>query len=156
MIKRRELSLLIKNTLNDANVKNITVGYGKAPRGAGWDGQPNKNEATFKPYAVINPLTSSGKTNAQFSSTETGNDWQLPYSVSAFGVIPDQAELVADEMRTVIETLEEETIALGDETYEIRKVTIESIGALQRVDATDPEYYGQVDVVTIWIGAKNG
>ena len=58
---------------------------------------------------------------------------------------------MADKARAAVEGLKKTTVVLGDATYKIQQVRTDVIGGLQRVDSTEPAYWGQVDVLTLWI-----
>jgi hypothetical protein len=145
MIERRLLSAAI---VTAAETTGIPVGLAHAPDGGGWNGQPNLTTSDFVPYGVVTPNTA---TQATGSLSDPQADRQLPYSVSAFGVMPEQTEWVADKLRAAVEALKKTTVVLGDGTYKIQQVRTDVIGGLQRVDQTEPAYWGQVDVMTLWL-----
>lgn len=150
MITRRELSGLIVDTLRDTpNVSDI--GLAKAPHGAGWSDAPNKDMSSFMPYGVVNPGASGSNTGPISGNLQ---DWQLPYMVMSFGVTPEQTEFIADSLRYQFITMKNSSVVLGSFDYKIQQVKIESIGAIQRVDATEPPYYGQTDSYTVWLSKE--
>lgn len=145
MLKRRQFTAAVVTAAEDSN---FAIGLVHAPDGVAWSKEPNRDSSTFTPYGVITPGASQSPTGSIGADSE---DWRLPYSIISFGVLPDQAEYVADEIRTALRSLKNESIAAGDETYRVQQVKIESIGGIQRVDTPDPSYFGQTDVVTVWI-----
>ena len=50
-----------------------------------------------------------------------------------------------------IEAMKKTTVVLGDGSYKVQQVRTDVIGGLTRVDSTEPAYWGQVDVVTLWL-----
>jgi hypothetical protein len=58
---------------------------------------------------------------------------------------------MADEARDAVEAMKKTTVVLGDRSYKVQQVRADVVGGLQRVDSTDPPYWGQVDVVTLWL-----
>ena len=58
---------------------------------------------------------------------------------------------MADTSRGKADLLRGETLNLGDASYQVILVTESSIGAVQRIDAVDPPYWGQSDVLTVRI-----
>jgi hypothetical protein len=145
MIERRLLSAAIVTALETTT---MPVGLAHAPHGGGWDGQPNKDGSNFIPYAVVTPQTA---TQASGSLADPQADRQLPYALSSFGVQPEQTEWMADKARNAVEAMKKTVVVLGDATYKIQQVRTDVIGGLQRVDSTEPAYWGQVDVVTLWL-----
>lgn len=146
MIERRLLTAAIVDVI--ATLTAMPVGTAHAPNGGGWDGQPNKDGSNFVTYSVVTPQTSTFATGPV---SDPQGDRQLSYSVSSFGVMPEQTEWMADKSRAAIFTLRKTDIALGDRTYRIQQVRTDVIGGLVRVDQTEPAYWGQVDVMTIWL-----
>jgi hypothetical protein len=41
--------------------------------------------------------------------------------------------------------------SLGEDDYSVQYVRVESIGGTNRVDQTDPPYWGQTDSLTVWM-----
>lgn len=146
MIERRLLSEAVVTTI--ATVTTMPVGLAHAPADGGWSGAPNLDGSNFTPYCVVTPNTA---TMATGSFDDPQGDRQLPYSVANFGVMPEQTEWMADKARSAIETLKKTTVVLGDGSYRIQQVRTDVVGGLQRVDSTEPAYWGQVDVMTLWL-----
>jgi len=145
MIERRLLTAAI---VAAAETTGIPVGLAHAPDGGGWQGQPNLTTSDFIPYGVVTPTTA---TQASGPLGDPQGDRQIPYSVASFGVQAEQTEWVADKLRAVIGALKKTTVVLGDGSYKIQQVRSDVIGGLTRVDQTEPPYWGQVDVLTLWL-----
>jgi hypothetical protein len=145
MIERRLLTTAVVDAIA---MTGKPVGLANAPVAGGWDGQPNMDGSNFTPYAVVTPNTA---TNAQGPMSDPQADRQIPYSIASFGVMPEQAEWMADEARNAVESLKKTTLTLGDRSYKVQQVRADVVGGLMRVDSTEPPYWGQVDVVTLWL-----
>ena len=150
MLSRRPLTNQIKTTLAAAPLV-TDVGVAHAPANVGWNGQPNQQGSNFRPYAVLSPGASGPYTGPVGGNLQ---DWQLPYMVTTFGISPDQVELIADNLRFQFVTLKNEQLVLGDYTYKVQQVRIESIGSIQRVEVTEPPYYGQTDSYSVWLSKE--
>lgn len=145
MIARR---LLTAAVITAAELTGQPVGNSNAPIDGGWQGEPNADGSNFVPYSVVTPQT------ATFSSGPVADpeaDRQILYSLSSFGVMPEQAEWMADRIRASVATLAKTDVSLEDATYRIQQVRTNVIGGLNRVDSTDPPYWGQVDMITLWL-----
>lgn len=146
MFERRALSAAIVSAIETST--GMPTGLAHAPHGGGWDGQPNVDGSNFVAYAVVTPQTA---TQASGPIAEPQNDRLLPFAVSSFGVMPEQTEWMADKARAAVWALRKTDVVLGDGTYRIQQVRTDVIGGLQRVDQTEPAYWGQVDVLTLWL-----
>lgn len=145
MIERRLLTAALIAALETGGAR---IGNNRAPADSGWIGQPNKSGTNFVPYSVVAPM-SSASSNGPISDFQA--DWELAYSVSSFGVSPEQCEWMADTSRSKADLLRGEVLELGDASYQILLVTASSVGAVQRVDAVDPPFWGQSDVLMVRI-----
>jgi len=146
MIERRALTAALVTAIGTGT--SMPVGLANSPINGGWDGQPNADGSNFTPYSVITPQTA---TNATGPMNDPQADRQIPYAVSCFGVMPEQTEWMADKARAAAEALKKTTVALGDGNYRIQQVRTDVIGGLQRVDVSEPPYWGQTDVMTLWL-----
>jgi hypothetical protein len=127
------------------------VGDGVSPKDGGWIGQPNTDGSNFVPYVVLNPgvaTTSSGPIG------DTQADWQCGYSIISFGVSREQCEWMADSARSAAVTLDRRSVMLGRDAWAVLQARETVIGPMQRVDATEPAFYGQTDAVTVWISKE--
>jgi hypothetical protein len=145
VIERRLLSAAV---VTAAESTGKPVGLAHAPKGGGWQGQPNLDTSDFVTYAVVTPQTA---TNAMGPMSDPQADRQIPYALSCFGLTPEQTEWMADKTRAAVEALKKTTVVLGDGSYKVQQVRTDVIGGLQRVDQTEPPYWGQTDVVTLWL-----
>jgi hypothetical protein len=146
MLERRLLSAAIVDQIfTDTG---MPTDLAHAPQGGGWQGQPNLDASNFVAYAVVTPQTA---TLASGPLSDPQADRLLPYAISSFGVSPVQTEWMADKARAAVEALKKTHVVLGDATYTIQQVRTDVIGGLMRVDSTEPAYWGQVDVLTLWI-----
>jgi hypothetical protein len=146
MLERRLLSAAIVSVIETET--SMPTGLAHAPKGGGWDGQPNIDGSNFIAYSVVTPQTA---TSASGPISDPQADRLLPYAISSFGVMPEQTEWMADKARAAVETLKKTKIVLGDATYTVQQVRTDVIGGLMRVDSTEPAYWGQVDVLTLWV-----
>jgi hypothetical protein len=145
MLNRRNLT---KAVIDQVAVGGKPVGDGVVPKNAGWiGGQPNKEGTNFVPFSVVSAGTSSSS-SGPINDDEA--DWQVIYAVSSFGVAREQVEWMADTARENLALLRGSTIDLGGTNYKIILVRVDAIGGIQRVDATEPQYWGQTDSYTVW------
>lgn len=144
---RGPLTAALLSALADGTGK--PVGDGMAPAsGAGWTGEPNAPGSTFVPYTVLVTMTAAS------SSGPLGNpqaDWQVPYSIQAFGTSREQCEWMADRARDVLGALRGQLLQLGPNSYKVQQVRTESIGGISRIDTAEPPYWGQQDGISVWI-----
>jgi hypothetical protein len=129
------------------------IGDAEAPTDGGWQGEPNTNGTNFVPYST---LLSGVGSSPSGPLSETSADWQLNYNLSSFGVSRTQCEWMADRARDSLSVLKNSQQVLGpvnqiSSTYTIQKVSFTAIGSIQRVDMTNPAYWGQVDQFTVWV-----
>jgi hypothetical protein len=127
------------------------VGDAVSPAAGGWIGEPNADGSNFVPYVVLVP---GGATISSGPFGNTQADWQLAYTLTSFGVSREQCEWMADEARAAAVTLERQTVMLNGDGYAVQQAREQVIGPVQRVDATEPAYYGQTDSVTLWISRE--
>lgn len=131
------------------------VGFAQAPTDGGWRGQPNVDGTNFVPYVVVtaNPASAPrGIYEGPMSDWQA--DWQLPYTVSSFGAVPDQTEWMADRARLAAHALVNTDLQSGSAVYRVLQVRVDALGGLVRVDATEPPYWGQNDQITVWLSKE--
>jgi hypothetical protein len=58
---------------------------------------------------------------------------------------------MADRARGILGGLRNQVYSLGEDQYAVQYVRIDSIGGTNRIDATDPPYWGQTDGLTLWM-----
>lgn len=148
MIARKNLTAF----LIDAMAAVALTGHSRAPDNAGWVGDPNADGSNFTPYVVVTPLTASPATGPFDDSSADRN---FPYSITSYGVLPEQVEWQADRARAVAETLAKQIIELEDGVnYKVNQVRTDVIGGIVRVDQMDPSYYGQADQMVLWMAKQ--
>lgn len=146
MLNRRTLTKAVIDKVKEIGKP---VGDGVTPKNAGWTGgQPNADGTNFVPFSVIGVGSSS---NSAGPISDFQADWQTTYTVSSFGVSREQAEWMADSARSNLALLKGTTLDLGDSNYKVISVRVDAIGGIQRVDATEPQYWGQTDAYTVWV-----
>ena len=147
-IYRRYLTRVI---LDQLATTNQPVGDAVSPPDGGWMGQPNADGSNFVPYVVCTPgpaSVSSGPLG------DTQADWQMGYTLTCFGVSREQVEWMADTARAAALTLARKTYMINDDGFAVQQVREQVIGPVQRVDATEPAFYGQTDTIQVWISKE--
>jgi hypothetical protein len=139
--------MLIK-ALSDTNKP---IGDGLQPTNSGWQGEPNLAGSNFVPYTVLTPMSAN---TAIGTFDESQADWHLPYSLASFGVSREQCEWMADKCRQLSAGLQHTFFGSGNDSFSIQQVQVLTIGGIQRVDTTNPPYFGQVDVISIWLAKE--
>ena len=137
--------------LNQMATTGQPVGDATSPIEGGWQGQPNADGSNFKPYVVLTPGPAS-VSDGPFGDTQA--DWQLGYTITSFGVSREQCEWMADTARVAALTLARTTVMLNGDSYAVQQVREQVLGPVQRVDATEPAYFGQTDTLQIWISKE--
>lgn len=149
MIERRKLSAALLDAL-DAD--GLIVGLAAKPSSGGWQGMPNDDGTNFDPFCVLTPESATRSTGPLKDSK---SEWQLPYNLGCYGIAPEQAEWVADKARGALDALRGSSVVLGDASYRVQQVYPSSIGAIRRIDVTDPPHWGQSDTYTVWLSKEN-
>lgn len=147
MIERRKLTAALAVALTG-----IDVGIAARPKDGGWQGTPNDDGTNFSPFAVLTPETA---TRSGGPLKDSKSEWQLPYNLGCYGISPEQAEWLADKARGLLDALRGTNVTLGAETYRIQQVYPSTIGAIRRIDITDPPHWGQNDTYTVWLSKEN-
>lgn len=147
-LARRDLTKALLTKLAETGKP---VGDGISPPQGGWIGQPNADGSNFQPYVVLTPGAST-LSSGPFGNTQA--DWQVDYMLVNFGVSRQQCEWMADLTRAAVVTLERTTVTLGGVGYAVLQARERVIGPVQRVDGTEPSFFGQTDVVTVWISKE--
>jgi hypothetical protein len=147
-LARRELTNILLDRLAESGKP---VGDAVSPKDGGWIGQPNADGSNFIPYVVLIPGAATISTGPW---GDTQADWQCGYSMLSFGVSREQCEWMADTARAAAVTLERTSYTLGSDDWAVLQARESVIGPIQRVDATEPAFYGQTDAVTLWISKE--
>ena len=145
--------LLTNAVLTQLETAGKPIGDLKKPDGGGWPAGAGANSpgTTFVPYAVLVPMTA---TITYGPLADNQADAQIPYTIESYGVDRDQCEWMADTARGVLAAMKRTLLDLGDGTYKVQQAFRSSIGGVQRIDGADPPFYGQSDVVTIWLAKE--
>lgn len=123
----------------------------RAPKNAGWDGDPNAAGSTFVPYFVLTPMTATLATGPMDDSQADRN---IPYAVASYGADPVQVEWAADRARAALAALQHAIVTSEDANYRINQVRTDVIGAIGAVDVTEPPFFGQVDQYVFALGKR--
>ena len=152
MIERRRLTTAL---LAAIETEGKPVGYGRTPPNGGWRGEPNADGTNFRPYVVVTPNPSTAPRNVYEGPIDDWQaDWQLSYTVSSFGIDPDQTEWMADRSRLAAHVLVHSEVTSGESIYNVQQVRVDALGGLVRVDATEPPYWAQSDQITLWVSKE--
>ena len=131
------------------------VGFAQSPTTGGWQGQPNTDGTNFTPYTVILPNASSAPSGVYEGPIDGWQaDWKLSYTLSSFGVMPEQCEWMADVVRVLLDKIVNTSITSGSNSYLVQQMRVDALGGLVRVDATEPPYWGQSDQISIWLSEE--
>jgi len=147
MIARRKLTAALFNELSTE----LVVGLSNRPHTGGWDGTPNQDETNFVPFCVLSP---ENATRSYGPLSDPASEWNLPYNLGCYGVSPEQTEWIADKARGILYQMKGTTVELGQETYKIQQIYPSAIGAIRRIDVTDPKYWGQADAYLVWLSKE--
>lgn len=134
-----------------ANGNGIPIGDGVIPAGAAWNGEPNAPTSTFQPYVV---LIAGPANNSMGAVADSQADWRFPYMLGSYSSSRKALEWMADRARDVLGDLRGTVYFLGEDKYKVINVRVESIGGTNRVDQTDPPFWGQTDSLTMWMGKE--
>lgn len=125
---------------------NLLVGNQIIPKGSGWVGEPNAPGSRFLPYIVVTTLTA---TQAEGPLGDSQADWVIPYAIQCFGVLPEQAQWVADQSRAVLKAMRNDILDLGDAHYKIDRVSTDTLGGINRIQVSNTPFYGIQDGVSL-------
>lgn len=160
--ERRELTAAVKAALtavqvgdpnNPGSTLDALVGVGSLPLGSGWEGEPNAPGSFFVPYFVLTTLTATPAADTG-SLANPQQDWHVPYAIQSFGITHDQAEWMADRGRVAVTSLKGQILQCGASKYKVQQIWTAQIGAVSRVPASDPPFYGQQDGATLWMAKR--
>ena len=144
-LHRAPLTAILITNLETAT--GLPCGDAEADARCGWQGQPGYS-SNFVPYNVLMAGAAQNPTGS-FATPE--DEWRLPYLIWSFGVKRAQCESMADKARFTLSSMAGEVLALGSENYKVMQARTDTIGGVNRYDQTDPPYFGQQDVVTLWL-----
>ena len=146
-LPRGEFTSYLLGVLSDT----LLVGDGEAPGAGGWDDDPNDPNSSYVPYVVLNPMATS---EGSGSLGDSQSDYQVPYSITAYGVTRDQVEYYADTARKKLASLVRATVTLDGSDWKIQQYRANSVGGVSRRDNTEPSEFIQSDVVVIYLSKE--
>lgn len=127
------------------------ISLGRIPKTGGWNGgAPMDDGSNFAPFVIVIPQTASASSGPV---TDSQADWQMPYSLQSFGASPGQAEIMADHVRTTLTLMKKTSVDL-DPSFKIQQVVTSVIGGLQRVDTAEYPFWGEADILTLWLAKE--
>lgn len=143
-IDRGKVTDWIEQMLEDAGYKAKNM---IAPSDAGWRADIYAEGTEFIPYIVINPQTS---TEATGSLGDSVMDWDLPYTLSCYGIDRKQVEDLADDSRATVVNGKGAVFAMRDgSTWKVISIRCTSIGGVGVNQNITPHAYSQSDSILI-------
>lgn len=135
-------------------VEDFPVGDNNIPvEPYGWQGQPNDASATFTPWMSVGTGTARPSGG---SFGDSASEHVLSFSVTYNGVTRDQTEWLADKMRKEFGNAERSVVDCGVYgSWKIQQVQTISVGGIQRIKTSFPDYYVQTDAFDIWVSKEN-
>jgi len=131
----------------------LPVGDMEIPHGGGWSGAgPNAPSAQFTGYGILYPQPTGPAYAPSFGQPQA--NWQVPYILQSYGATREQARFIGELMRPALLRLHGTVVALGASNYRLDNVSIDSLGAPERVPGTNPAYFGQQERVTFWLAKR--
>lgn len=132
-------------------VVDFPVGDSAKPTVAyGWQGEPNGSSSYFIPWLELSAAL--GQPQRQQSMGDPGVDWKLAYNVYFAGVSRSQTEALADRIRNALVNLDRTNVIPTDTgDWVFMKVSVASIGSVQRIPSVYPDYYIQSDSYEAWL-----
>lgn len=144
---RRPITAAIEAVLSSV----LSTGLVRAPKNAGWDGDPNVAGSTFVPYFVLTPMTAS---IASGPESDPQADRRIPYAVASYGADPIQVEWAADRARAALDAMRGSILESEDANYRVNQIRTDVIGALGEVAVQEPPFFGQVDQYVFDLGKR--
>lgn len=140
---RGYLTAWLKATLE---AEDLLVGTVIAPTAGGWNDDPQQEGNWYAQYIVIVPQTASEGTG---SMADAGTEWNLPFSLTSYGVSALQVEGQADTARRIVNEIRRAPVELDGVGWRVMDIKTNSIGSVDINRATDPPELSQRDVVMI-------
>jgi len=153
-LRRKEITDLLLSTLR---TEDFPIGDVHQPTEkksglqAGWNGQPGLPSSTYLPFAILVPLTANISSGPM---TDPQGDIQLPYQLTHYGLDRAQVELLADRLRTKLDTLKHTTVTYTGNDGKIQQIRYTTIGGIGKNEATDPATMIAADVFAVWLTRK--
>lgn len=127
----------------------VLVGLVTAPKTGGWQKEMTAEGAQFVPYVVVTPLNAQGGSGSLGDST---SEWQVPYSLSSYGVDVRQVEDLADDARRILLGLRRHNFSMRDgSSWQVTQTRPQAIGGVGYTTQVDPTAFSQTDSVTLWL-----
>jgi hypothetical protein len=141
-------------TLAALNSAGFPAALAEKPGDGGWRGAPASDGSNFHPYTVLVPATVSTQIAPDLGYGQ--DHWRVPYLVNIYAVRGDQCELLSDRCRVALAGMVDSTITATQAglVYAVMKVSFTSVGAVTRVDQTDPPFYTQTDTIEVWVSKE--
>lgn len=146
-----QLEPLTEILLTQLAATGFPVGDGMMPPGAWWGGQTNLPGTEAKPFTVLTSLA-AGRSSGSFADSQS--DWQIPYAIESYGVTRAQCQWMADKARLVIGELQHELLQLGEDTYYVQQVRVDTINPVSARAITDPPVWFGQDGISVWLSKE--
>jgi hypothetical protein len=117
----------------------------------GWQGEPDAPGSTFIPWVSVGTGTSSNSSGPQSASQ---SDWRMNYFLTSAGVARKQTDRTADLAREAMANLTRTVIATTAGNWKILQARVASIGGINKMPQTNPNYFIQTDVVELWLSKE--
>lgn len=131
----------------------LQVGDVTIPDEFGWQGDPSKGGSEFIPFCTVTPMPAS---RSQGSLANAESEWQLPYTITSYGVDRNQVEDVADTARSALGSVRRVTITMrdGETKWKWQQTTSAGIGGVGYTDQLKPTAYSQADSALVWVSKQ--
>lgn len=124
----------------------------RKPDDGGWTlGSPPGPDSQFTPYTVVVPRSAS---SSDGPIADSSADWRLPYQLTSYGVNGEQVERLADRVRLAVAGMVKTSVTTDSGVYKVQKVGTDALGAVDRVDQTEPPFYVQTDTLVVWVSKE--
>ena len=145
---------ITRRVLVELETEGFPVGDNQAPEAEyGWSGEPNGENSTFTPWMTLQPLM--GQTQRQSGAlSDTGTEWSLPYGVFYTGLTRAHVEALADKMRKALTDITREVVETVNGNWKIQKISCSTLGTVNRVGSTYPDYFTQTDTFDVWVSKE--
>jgi hypothetical protein len=138
----------------ELEVEGFPVGDNQAPTVPfGWQGEPNSTTSTFIPWMSVAPLTGQSQ-RTPGAMGDTGTEWSLPYSVFYSGMSREHVEALSDRVRNRLTNITREGVETDTGRWRIMKISCHTVGGVNRVGSTFPDYFTQSDTYDVWVSTE--
>jgi len=137
--------------IQELKEEGLPVGDNQAPEDAyGWQGEPGAETSNFIPWMSVGTLTGQPQ-RPNGGLGDTGTEWMLPYEVFYAGLSRKHVEALADKMRAALVNIERELITTSTGDWKIQKLACTTVGRVNRIGSTFPDYFTQVDTFELLV-----